>query len=166
MQQHIFGFAKPWLATLAVVVTVLFWSDARAQELEKIIQGYKIAPVTLNLKGKDWALVGLGSYLVNTTGCNDCHTFPNWATGGNPFLGEPEQINTDRYLVRCFQNNAPMGSRCIVDFVAPSVDDWLAIDVVDEGQQSFLEFVFGVDADVAQDRTRQLGEEALNEIEP
>ena len=59
-----------------------------------------------------------------------------------------------------------MGSRCIVDFVAPSVDDWLAIDVVDEGQQSFLEFVFGVDADVAQDRTRQLGEEALNEIEP
>jgi hypothetical protein len=98
MQQHLFGFAKPWLATLAVVVTVLFWSDARAQELEKIIQGYKIAPVTLNLKGKDWALVGLGSYLVNTTGCNDCHTFPNWATGGNPFLGEPEQINTDRYL--------------------------------------------------------------------
>jgi hypothetical protein len=70
------------------------------------------------------------------------------------------------YLVRCFQNNAPMGSRCIVDFVAPSVDDWLAIDVVDEGQQSFLEFVFRVDADVAQDRTRQLGEEALNEIEP
>jgi TIR domain len=69
-------------------------------------------------------------------------------------------------LVRCFQNNAPMGSRCIVDFVAPSVDDWLAIDVVDEGQQSFLEFVFRVDADVAQDRTRQLGEEALNEIEP
>ena len=43
-----------------------------------------------------------------------------------------------------------MGSRCIVDFVAPSVDDWLAIDVVDEGQQSFLEFVFRVDADVAE----------------
>jgi peptide/nickel transport system substrate-binding protein len=79
---------------------------------------------------------------------------------------ELNPTNVSRNLVRCFQNNAPMGSRCIVDFVAPSVDDWLAIDVVDEGQQSFLEFVFGVDADVAQDRTRQLGEEALNEIEP
>ena len=39
-------------------------------------------------------------------------------------------------LVRCFQNNAPMGSCCIVDFVAPSVDHWLAIDVGDEGDQA------------------------------
>jgi hypothetical protein len=69
-------------------------------------------------------------------------------------------------LVRCFQNNAPMGSCCIVDFVAPSVDYWLAIDVADEGDQAFLEFVFAADADVAQHRTRQLGEEALDEIEP
>jgi len=69
-------------------------------------------------------------------------------------------------LVRCFQNNAPMGSCCIVDFVAPSVDHWLAIDVADEGDQAFLEFVFAADADVAQHRTRQLGEEALDEIEP
>ena len=58
------------------------------------------------------------------------------------------------------------GSCCIVDFVAPSVDDWLAIDVADESDQAFLEFVFGADADVAQHRTRQLGEEALDEIEP
>jgi len=69
-------------------------------------------------------------------------------------------------LVRCFQNNVPMGSCCIVDFVAPSVDHWLAIDVADEGDQAFLEFVFAADADVAQHRTRQLGEEALDEIEP
>ena len=69
-------------------------------------------------------------------------------------------------LVRRFQNNAPMGSCCIVDFVAPSVDHWLAIDVGDEGDQAFLEFVFAADADVAQHRTRQLGEEALDEIEP
>ena len=59
-----------------------------------------------------------------------------------------------------------MGSCCIVDFVAPSVDHWLAIDVADEGDQAFLEFVFAADADVAQHRTRQLGEEALDEIEP
>jgi hypothetical protein len=42
-----------------------------------------------------------------------------------------------------------MGSCCIVDFVAPSVDRWLAIDVADEGDQALLEFVFGADADVA-----------------
>jgi hypothetical protein len=54
--------------------------------------------VPLNLRGKNWELVGLGSYLVNTTGCNDCHTHPNWADGGNPYSGQPEQINTAQYL--------------------------------------------------------------------
>ena len=48
----------------------------------------------------------------------------------------------------------------------PSVNDWLAIDVADERHQAFPEFVFGADADVAQHRTRQFGEEAFNEIEP
>ena len=57
------------------------------------------------------------------------------------------------------------GSSCPVDFLTPSVDDWLAIDVVNEGHQALLEFVFGTDADMAQHRTRQLGEEALDEIE-
>ena len=36
------------------------------------------------------------------------------------------------------------------------MDDGLAIDVGNEGRQAFLEFVFGADADMAQDRTRQL----------
>jgi hypothetical protein len=46
------------------------------------------------------------------------------------------------------------------------VDDWLTIDVVNECHQAFLEFVLGTDADVAQHRTCQLGEEAFDEIEP
>ena len=45
------------------------------------------------------------------------------------------------------------------------MEDWLAIDIVNEGHQAFLEFVFGADADVAQHRTRELGEEALDDIE-
>ena len=36
----------------------------------------------------------------------------------------------------------------VSDLVAPGMDDWLAIDIVDEGHQALLEFVFGVDADV------------------
>jgi len=44
-------------------------------------------------------LVGLGSYLVNAVGgCNDCHTNPNYAPGGNPFLGQPKQVNVAGYL--------------------------------------------------------------------
>jgi len=71
-----------------------------ADELsDSIIQrGFEIAPVPLNLKGKNRALVGLGSYIVNTGGCNDCHTNPSYAAGGDPFAGEPEQINVPCYL--------------------------------------------------------------------
>jgi len=44
-------------------------------------------------------LVGLGSYIVNGQGaCNDCHTNPNYAPGGNPYIGQPEVINAEQYL--------------------------------------------------------------------
>ena len=70
-----------------------------AGQLHKIYRGFKIAPVKLNLKGKNPRLVGLGSYIVNAqAGCNDCHTNPSYAEGGDPFKGEPEQINTAGYL--------------------------------------------------------------------
>ena len=52
-------------------------------------------------------------------------------------------------LVLRFQNNRTMASCCVSDLIAPGVDDWLAIDIVDEGHQAFLQFVFGADADVA-----------------
>jgi hypothetical protein len=39
----------------------------------RIERGFEIAPVPLRLEGKNRALVGLGSYLVNLGGCNDCH---------------------------------------------------------------------------------------------
>ena len=48
--------------------------------------GFDIAPVSLNLRGKNRALVGLGSYIVNAQGaCNDCHTCPSYVPGSNPF---------------------------------------------------------------------------------
>ncbi|HXU28996.1 MAG TPA: cytochrome C [Thermoanaerobaculia bacterium] len=68
-------------------------------ETQRIVRGFLIAPVPLNLRGKDRALVGLGSYIVNAqAGCNDCHTNPSYAPGHDPYLGEPKQINVERYL--------------------------------------------------------------------
>ena len=62
-------------------------------------RGLEIAPVPLNLEGKSKKLVGKGSYIVNAQAiCADCHTNPFFLPGGNPFLGQPEQINTERYL--------------------------------------------------------------------
>ena len=90
--------SRIWLLAGIVVTAVSAASAARADELAQILRGYEIAPVQLNLARKDWALVGLGSYLVNTTGCNDCHTHPNYADGHNPYLGQPEMLNTTEYL--------------------------------------------------------------------
>jgi len=66
--------------------------------------GFEIAPVPLNLAGKNRDLVGLGSYLVNgVSACNDCHSAgpqTTYAPGGNPFFkgNSPMVINQATYL--------------------------------------------------------------------
>jgi hypothetical protein len=68
-------------------------------EQSRIQRGYSIAPVPLKLRGRNRALVGLGSYIVNAQGgCNDCHTNPPYADGGDPYLGQPKKINVAGYL--------------------------------------------------------------------
>jgi hypothetical protein len=70
-----------------------------ASDDARIEQGFDIAPVALHFKKKDRDLVGLGSYIVNAQGaCNDCHTNPPFAEGGNPHLGQPKIINSAHYL--------------------------------------------------------------------
>lgn len=72
---------------------------AEGGDKSRVEIGFEIAPVPLDLEGKDRALVGLGSYFVNAAGgCNDCHTNPPYAPGGDPFLGEPKVINAANYL--------------------------------------------------------------------
>jgi hypothetical protein len=46
------------------------------------------------------------------------------------------------------------------------VEDGLLIEEIDGGHDAILEFPFRRDADVAQDGAGELGEEALDEIEP
>ena len=77
--------------------------------------GFQIAPVPLNLDGKDRALVGLGSYLVNAIGdCNGCHTAGgppnfNYAAGGNPYFHQPLKVDPTIYLSGG-QNFGPVGT--------------------------------------------------------
>ena len=89
----------------ALLVISTGWSIAHAEdehestERQRIEQGFKITPVHLDLHGKDYDLVGLGSYLVNTVaGCNDCHTNPSYLPTGDPFKGEKKQVNAAHYL--------------------------------------------------------------------
>src|SRR5689334_17117707 len=90
------------LAAIALAGTMLVRSpQVRAQndnnqgseDESKIKQGLAIAPVPLNLAGKNHALVGLGSYIVNAQAdCNGCHTLNPavaYTPTGNPYLLSP-----------------------------------------------------------------------------
>lgn len=79
--------------------------EGEDQEKELIRIGFEIAPVPLNLEGKNRNLVGLGSFIVNAQAdCNGCHTGGlapnfNYANGGNPyFLNQPTKTNPSVYL--------------------------------------------------------------------
>jgi len=89
---------------LAVGLTAV--SPTRAEDdgdESRIRQGLNALPFNLNLRGKDIAAVGLGSYLVNVAGdCNGCHVSnpqKTYLPGGNPFMGQTEKIDPTTYLV-------------------------------------------------------------------
>jgi hypothetical protein len=76
--------------------------NGNSDEEQLVRIGYAIAPVPLNLEGKNRDLVGLGSFIVNAQGdCNGCHTAGgppnfNYANNGNPyFLNQPLGTKTD-----------------------------------------------------------------------
>lgn len=94
----------------AVVVCGILTSSSRSQTFDNdrndegslVRRGLEIAPVPLNLDGKNRALVGLGSYIVNAhAACNDCHSAgaaTQYLDGGNPYFGQPKKINPATYL--------------------------------------------------------------------
>jgi hypothetical protein len=96
-------------AALAVMLTRSPVAQAQgygeeADEARRIRIGFEIAPVPLNLNGKDRNLVGLGSYWVNAVSdCNFCHTSGgppnfNYANGGNPYFGQKKKTDPTTYL--------------------------------------------------------------------
>ena len=105
MTHRSYWFWGAAIAMLAALVLVAMASKGRAaaadSEESKIQRGFAIAPVRLDLTGKNRALVGLGSYIVNGgADCNGCHAGPGgeYAEGGNPFQGEPKVVNQAAYL--------------------------------------------------------------------
>jgi hypothetical protein len=66
------------------------------QEASKIQIGFDVSPIQhLNLEGKNRALVGLGSYIVNVQAeCNGCHsagTINEYLPDGSPYMLRPPQ---------------------------------------------------------------------------
>ena len=104
-------FAKALSAIVVLVASVLtgmLTSTSRAHagdsESNEVQIGFAIAPVPLNLHGKNRELVGLGSYLVNAgSDCNSCHNSGgppdfDFAAGFNPYFGQPKKVNPATYM--------------------------------------------------------------------
>jgi hypothetical protein len=112
LRRHLFRAAATASIVAGIVVGAMLITSSRAraderdeqrdEEGSKIQIGFDIAPVKLNLQGKNRALIGLGSYIVNAhSGCNDCHSAgpdTQFLPGGNPYFGQPEKTNPATYL--------------------------------------------------------------------
>jgi hypothetical protein len=113
-------------------------------EQSKIRIGFEIAPVPLNLAGKNQALVGLGSYLVNVLDhCNTCHSAgpaTEFAKGGNPYFkgNQPTVVNQATYLGggRVFPQQAPGAPLIVSRNLTPDKTG------LPEGGRTFEEFRF------------------------
>lgn len=97
------------MASVALIIAGFGVSTARADdddfsaESARIRIGFAVAPVPLNVRGRDRELVGLGSYIVNVVAdCNGCHSPPQlaYAGGGNPYFkgNQPKVVNPAVYL--------------------------------------------------------------------
>lgn len=93
------AYAAAVAVSIAATATGASYADSDKRDdidPSRIQQGFDASPIPkekLNLKGKNPALVGLGSYLVNAAAdCNGCHSFPRFlrpggtvpGTNGNP----------------------------------------------------------------------------------
>jgi hypothetical protein len=111
---------KTWSSVLAatgIVMTLAGVSQGQQpapdSEASRIQRGFQIAPVPLHLHGHNRDLVGLGSYIVNAqAACNDCHTNPSFAPGGDPYQGQPKHVNTAGYLA---------GGQHFGPFISPNI---------------------------------------------
>jgi hypothetical protein len=120
--------------------------DERDPRIEK---GFDIAPVHLDLEGKNRNLVGLGSYIVNALAdCDGCHSAgprTEFFPGSNPyFIRQTGKINPATYLgggrdfltlVPCNPPTVPCSAHIISRNLTPTPKTGLP-----EGDHTFAEF--------------------------
>jgi hypothetical protein len=138
------------VACAGVAIAGMLFSSPRGKAEDRgddsdsrIERGLEIAPVHLNLEGKNRALVGLGSYIVNAQAdCDGCHSAgppTEFAMGGNPYFGQPEKVNPATYLGGG-RNFGPISGPPSPDIVTrnltPSTKTGLP-----EGEHTFEEFL-------------------------
>ncbi len=86
------------LVLLAGGSSVYAEDDSMSRDDQRVKIGFDIAAQQGISLDNDIAALGLGSYLVNAMGCNDCHTWPNYAPGGDPYSRQPKQVPLASYL--------------------------------------------------------------------
>ena len=118
----------------------------------RIQRGLDIAPVHLNLEGKNRALVGLGSYIVNAAvPCNECHgagpALNQFLPGDNPYFGQTAVIDPTAYLGGGRNFSSPVPGSAVI-FSRNLTPDKTGLPI---GGHTFGEFVqimrTGVDLD-------------------
>jgi len=85
----------------------------------RIQRGLDIAPVHLTLEGKNRALVGLGSYIVNAAvPCNECHgagpALNQFLPGDNPYFDQTAVIDSTAYLGGGRSFGAPVTGSAVI----------------------------------------------------
>jgi len=134
--------AKTWGAVagvVAIALTIMFSNSPRvhaaADDEQSLVQtGFRIAPVPLNLAGKNHDLVGLGSYLVNAVGdCNGCHTGGgppnfNYSAGHNPYFLSQGPTKTDPTVY--LSGGTDFGPALPPGFYDPGYGNYLGPDII------------------------------------
>jgi hypothetical protein len=95
--------SKTYISVFATILMMILGcpvaGPAAADDLESRAEiGFRIAEQQGITLDRDNPAQGLGSYLVNASACNDCHTWPNYAPGGDPFSRQPKEVNISSFL--------------------------------------------------------------------
>ena len=96
-------------------------------EQAQIVIGWNIAPSFINAQGKDPALVGLGSFIVNAQAdCNGCHTSDpahEYTFNHNPYFLSPPSSGPAAYNQATYlaggSNFGPVGPGIVLDPNSP-----------------------------------------------
>ena len=102
-------------SALAVAAVLLSVGIARADDLSRDTRakiGFEVAASQHITLDPNVPSQGLGSYLVTISNCNDCHTQPNFAPGGDPTQHQPKQVNLANYLAGGRLFPTPTGNFC------------------------------------------------------